>query len=70
MPVPYPVTEYIGVPAELTMQRNKITLPEELTYGEALEHWAIDRATIDTLNGQLRAIQSLENPSPEIPVEE
>ena len=67
VPVPVEVVKYIEVPFDLTMKRNKVTLPDTLTYGEALELWSVDRATIDTLNGQLEAVESLGN---ELPTEE
>lgn len=60
-PVPVYIdrVEYIDVPYDLTIRRNKTTLPDTITYGEALELWAVDRATIDTLNGQMEAVESL-----------
>ena len=61
-PVPYPVpgpTQYVEVPADLTLNREKTTIPESITYGQALELWSRDRSTIDTLNGQLLGIKSL-----------
>jgi len=62
-PVPVPVpgpTQYIDVPAQLTLTRQKTPIPETITYGQALELWSKDRAIIDTLNGQLLGIKSLE----------
>jgi hypothetical protein len=60
-PVPVYIdrVEYIPVPYDLTIKRNKTAIPETLTYGEALELWSVDRATIETLNGQMEAVESL-----------
>ena len=61
-PVPVPVpgpTKWVDVPRNLVVIRNKTTLPETLSYGESLQLWSADRATIEALNGQLRAIQGL-----------
>jgi len=62
-PVPVPVpgpTQYIDVPADLVKTGKKQSIPDSITYGEALELWVKDRAIIDTLNGQLLGIKSLE----------
>lgn len=59
VPVEVEVTKFIPVPSEHLVQRIPSTLPEVLTYGEALQLWAEDRASIRTLNGQLRAIEEL-----------
>lgn len=59
VPVYIDKVEYVPVPYDLTMKRNKTTIPDAITYGEALELWSIDRATIDTLNGQMEAVESL-----------
>lgn len=58
--VPGPV-EYVPVPGDLLIRHIKTTVPESLTYGEALQLWAEDRAIIDTQNGQLAAIEVLNN---------
>ena len=46
----------VPVPAEHLVLHHKTTLPATLTYGEAIQLWAADRAIIDTQNGQLEAI--------------
>lgn len=51
--------KHIEVPAELLVQHNKTTIPESLTYGEAMQLWGADRATIDTQNGQTQGIAIL-----------
>lgn len=56
--IPGPV-QYVGVPSDLLLLRQKSTIPDTLTYGEAITLWAVDRATIDALLGQLRAIEVL-----------
>lgn len=56
--VPGPV-QYIPVPSDLLLLRQPSTIPDGVTYGEALTLWAIDRATIEALLGQLRAIEVL-----------
>ena len=65
VPVPYEVTRYVDVPDDLVIPREKTEIPETITYGEALELWSVDRATIDTLNGQMEAVDSLSEESPE-----
>jgi hypothetical protein len=63
-PVPVEIVrvEYVKIPSDLTVERPKAPVPPDLTYGDALSLWSEDRARIDTLNGQIRAIRSLENP--------
>jgi hypothetical protein len=63
-PVPVEVVrvEYVQIPTDLTVERPKAPVPPDLNYGEAIALWSEDRARIDTLNGQIRAIRSLENP--------
>lgn len=51
--------ERVLVPADLLVQHQKTTIPEALTYGEAIELWSLDRASIEKQNGQLKAIESL-----------
>lgn len=53
-------TEYVPVPSDLLVLRQPSTIPDTLTYGEAVTLWAVDRATIETLLGQLQAIQTLD----------
>jgi len=52
-------TEYVEVPGNLLIKHQKTTIPETLTYGDAILLWAEDRRIIETQNGQLLAIQSL-----------
>ena len=59
VPVEVVVEKPIPVPADFLIQRNKSTLPDALKYGEALQLWAEDRANLDSVNAQLRAIQGL-----------
>lgn len=60
VPVPGPtVYEYVDVPSDFLIQHEKTTIPETLTYGEAIMLWSLDRAIIETQNGQIRAIGSL-----------
>jgi hypothetical protein len=49
----------VPVPDNLLLQHQKTTIPESMTYGEALQLWAEDRGIIDTLLGQLLGIKSL-----------
>lgn len=62
-PVPVEIVRYerVSVPADLTAPGQKQTIPARISYGEAILLWAEDRATIDRVNGQLRAIRSLED---------
>ena len=53
-------TEYVAVPADLTTPISKQERPDgDVTYGDAINLWVLERATIDTLNGRLKAIESL-----------
>lgn len=65
--VPGPV-EYVAVPADLLLRHIKTTIPATLTYGEALQLWAEDRAIIEKQNGQLAAIEVL-NDGPSVDTE-
>ncbi len=48
--------EYVAVPSDLLLMRQPTTIPESVTYGEALLLWSEDRATIGALLGQLEGI--------------
>ena len=50
------------IPSDLTRTLPKQPIPQSLTYGEFIEVCSRDRATIDTLNGQLLGISSLSEP--------
>jgi len=54
------VTEFRNVPADLLTPCGKTIIMDIITYAEALEAWAADRATIDTCNGQIDGIRSLD----------
>ena len=60
VPVEVFIVDYIEVPRDLTGGMAKQRVPDGLTYGEAIQLWSEDRATIDTLNGNMLAIRSLE----------
>jgi hypothetical protein len=64
-PVPVEVVrvERVPVPADLLIRHIKVTIPPTLTYGEAIQLWAEDRAIVDKLNGQLQAIEVLNDGS-------
>lgn len=64
-PVPVEVvkTEFVPVPADLVAEIPKNTVPDGLTFADALELWSEDRAIIDTLNARLRGIQGLSEDS-------
>jgi len=59
--VPGPV-QWREIPADLVEPCDKAEIPETLTYGQAIELWADDRAQIDTCNGRLAGIESLGDP--------
>lgn len=61
-PVPVEVVriERVTVPPELLHGEHPETLPEALSFAQALELWALDRQHLQTLNGRLRAIQALQ----------
>ncbi len=61
--VPGPI-QWREIPPSLTTPVSKITIPDALTYGDAIKAWSKDRAAIDKLNGQLLGIKSL-NPDQE-----
>lgn len=52
-------TEWREVPADLLSRCDKTIIEDGMTYGEALEMWAKDRASIDACNGKLAGIKSL-----------
>lgn len=56
-------TEFRAVPGDLLVIAHKTTIPETLTYGEAMLLWSADRAIIDVQNGQIEAIESLNEPA-------
>lgn len=53
--------ERVPVPDKHLVIHNKTTLPDSLTYAEAIQLWAEDRAIVDKQNGQLEAIGVLNN---------
>ncbi len=57
--VEVPVTKFVPVPAEHLAEQLPSTIPEKPTYGEIISLFAQDRAAIQTLNAQLRAIREL-----------
>ena len=58
--VPIPGTvERTPVPPDFLVQRRKSTIPDTLTYGDSLQLWAEDRASLDSVNAQLGAIEEL-----------
>ena len=52
-------TEWRAVPDDLTAPCAKTEIQVGMTYGEAIESWAKDRASIDACNGKLKGIRSL-----------
>lgn len=64
------VTKFVAVPSALLVQHAPVTIPEgEVTFSETNDILALDRATIKTLNGQLKEIGSLTVPEDMIVVE-
>lgn len=63
-PVPVEIvkTEYVPIPTDLLRVEPKQVVPEQLTYGQAIELWAEDRASLEKVNGRLKAVGSLEGP--------
>ena len=63
-PVPVEVvrTEFVPIPADLTEPGAPAVIPDGLTYGDALELWAVDRATIETQAERLRQIRAIGQP--------
>ena len=57
-------TEWRNVPADLLAPCGKTEIMSDMTYGEAIEAWAQDRATVDACNGQIDAIRSLNADGP------
>ena len=51
--------ERIAVPSEHLVRHIKTTIPETISYGEAIQLWSEDRAIIEIQNGQLEAIEVL-----------
>ena len=54
--------EWREIPSDLTAPCGKSEIPADLTFGQAIELWADDRAQIDTCNGRLAGIESLGDP--------
>ncbi len=53
-------TEYVAVPADLTTPIAKQARPDgDVTWGALAESLTEERATVDKLNGRLKAIESL-----------
>ncbi len=61
-PVPVEIvrTERVPVPADLLTPVPRETIPESLSFAQALELWQLDRESVEKLNGRLRAIQALQ----------
>ncbi len=59
VPVEVEVVRYIAVPSEHLVERAPSTIPERPTYADIITLFAADRASIVTLNAQLRAIREL-----------
>ena len=59
MPVEVVVRERVPVPPDLLAESPKQAIPDTLTFGQAIELWSEDRASLDTVNGQLRGIKEL-----------
>jgi hypothetical protein len=51
--------EWREIPADLTARCPKSEIPDSLTFGQAVELWAEDRAAIEQCNGKLAGIESL-----------
>lgn len=62
-PVPVEVvrTEYVPVPFQLVRPRQLQTVPDTMTYGDAMILWARDREALRNANAQLIAIGKLGN---------
>lgn len=58
--IPGPV-EYVRIPGRLLIIHTLSDVPDSITYGELIELWAADRASLDKANGQLSAIGSLQS---------
>lgn len=55
--------ERVPVPADLMVRRSPVEIPESVTYGQIIQLHLVDRATIETLNSQLQAIEALNDGS-------
>ncbi len=64
VPVPVETVKYIPVPADLLVPCQKASVPQGVTYGEALALWSRDRASVDTCAARLLAIRQLRPPAP------
>lgn len=65
VPVEVEVVKWVPVPKDLTREVPKRSIPTALTYGQAIELWSMDRASLETANARLRAIQGLSDETPE-----
>ncbi len=61
-PVPVEVVRDVPIPIpdDLTRPCAKQDIPDGLTYGGALEAWVKDRACVDILNANMKAIETLD----------
>ena len=59
VPVTIEVTKYREFPAGLTQTAPVSSIPDDLTYSQALALWAADRASLITANARLRGIQEV-----------
>lgn len=53
--------ERVPVPDELLVERPATEIPSPVKYGQIIQTHIADRAIIETLNGQIRAIRALNN---------
>ena len=56
--IPGPV-QFVDIPPDLLVLHNKSTIPDELTFGQAMQLWVADRETIDIYVGNTEALKSL-----------
>lgn len=59
VPVEVEVIKWTPVPADLTRQEPKKAIPDALSYGQAIELWSKDRASLDIVNARLSAVEGL-----------
>lgn len=54
--------EWRPIPADMTAPCELSAILDGMTYGDALQNWAADRAAVEACNAKLAAIRSLGDP--------
>lgn len=58
VPEPYPVPQYVPLPAALTQPCTPVAIPEVVTYGDLVEYHVLDRVTLADCNRRMEEIRN------------